>query len=78
MSIYNYYACLFIIKFIAVTLRSYKEAKELLLFSIVKDWWEELTAKDKNLIMKPEGQCDNGAFILHQELMKQFNAWKNK
>lgn len=55
-----------------------EEAKELLLSSIVKDWWEELTAEDKNLIMESESQYKTGDFISHQELMKQFDAWKNK
>ncbi len=55
-----------------------EEAKELLLSSTVKDWWEELTAEDKNLIMESGSQYTQGDFISHQELIKQFDAWKNK
>ncbi len=55
-----------------------KEAKELLSSSIVNDWWEELTDEDKNLLMESESQYNHGDFISHQELMKQFDAWKNK
>lgn len=55
-----------------------EEAKELLLSSNVKDWWEELTEEDKNLVMESESQYNKGDFISHQELMTQFYAWKNK
>lgn len=48
-----------------------EEAKELLLSSTVKGWWEELTFEDKNLIMESESQYDKDNFISHQELMKQ-------
>lgn len=51
-----------------------EEAKELLLSSTVKDWWEELTFEDKNLIMESESQSIKGDFISHQELMIQFDA----
>lgn len=46
--------------------------------STVKDWCEELTFEDKNLIMESESQYNKGDFISHPELMKQFDAWKNK
>jgi hypothetical protein len=55
-----------------------EEAKELLLSSNVKDWWEELTVEDKNLVMESENLYNKGEFISHQELMKQFDEWKNK
>ncbi|HEX8676513.1 MAG TPA: hypothetical protein VF700_04795 [Segetibacter sp.] len=55
-----------------------KEAKELWSSSTVKDWLEELTDEDKNLIMESESQYNKGNFISHQELMRQFDAWKNK
>jgi len=55
-----------------------EEAKELLLSAGVKDWWEELTVEDKNLVMESENLYHKGDFISHQELMKQFDEWKNK
>ena len=55
-----------------------KEAKELLSSSTVKDWLEELTDEDKNLIIESENQYNKGDFISHQELMRQFDAWKDK
>ena len=55
-----------------------KEAKELLSSSTVKDWLEKLTDEDKNLIIESESQYNKGDFISHQELTRQFDAWKNK
>lgn len=55
-----------------------EEAKELLLSSTVKDWWEKLTFEDKNLIMESESHITKVISFSHQELMKQFDAWKNK
>ncbi|MEJ7680597.1 MAG: hypothetical protein WKG06_22635 [Segetibacter sp.] len=55
-----------------------EEAKELLLSPGAKDWWEELTVEDKNLVMESENRYNKGDFISHQELMKQFDEWKNK
>lgn len=55
-----------------------EEAKELLLSSNVKDWWEELSDEDKNLAMESESQYNKGNFISHHELITQFDAWKNK
>lgn len=54
------------------------EAKELLTSASVKDWWEELTPEDKNLVMESESQYEKGAFISHQDLMQQFEEWKKK
>ena len=55
-----------------------EEAKQLLLSSSVKDWWEELTPEDKNMVMESEEQYHKGNFVSHQELMKEFEEWKKK
>ena len=39
----------------------------------VKDWWDELTEEDKNLVMKSEAEYEKGNFISHEDLMQQFN-----
>jgi hypothetical protein len=53
-----------------------EEAKALL--QTDKDWWEELTDEDKNLVLESEVQYRKGNFISHQELMKRFGEWKKK
>ena len=55
-----------------------EEAKQLLLYSSVKDWWDELTPGDKNLVMESEEQYQQGNFISHQQLMQEFDEWKKK
>ncbi len=54
------------------------EAKELLQSSTVKDWWDDLTEEDKNLVMESEIQYEKGNFINHTDLMQQFEEWKKK
>ena len=54
------------------------EAKELLQSVDVKDWWDELTEEDKNLVMESESEYEKGNFINHAELMQQFEEWKKK
>lgn len=44
----------------------------------VRDWWDELTEDDKNLLMESEEQYKKGDFILHNQLMQQFEEWKKK
>lgn len=44
----------------------------------VKDWWDELTEEDKNLVMESEAEYEKGNFITHTELMQQFETWKKK
>jgi hypothetical protein len=44
----------------------------------VKDWWDELTEDDKNLVLESEAEYEKGNLISNEELMKQFEAWKNK
>jgi hypothetical protein len=44
----------------------------------VKDWWDELTEEDKNLVMESEAEYEKGNFISHKELIQQFEAWKKK
>jgi len=53
-----------------------EEARELLRSN--KDWWEELSETDKNLIMESEVQYGKGNFVNHQELMQRFEEWKKK
>ena len=43
-----------------------------------KDWWDDLTETDKNLLMESEVQYGKGDFINHEELMKRFEQWKKK
>ena len=54
------------------------EAKELLQSADVKDWWDELSEEDKNLVMESESEYEKGNFINHAELMQQFEEWKKK
>ena len=44
----------------------------------IKDWWDELTDEDKNLVMESEAEYEKGNFISHKELMQQFEIWKRK
>ena len=37
-----------------------------------KDWWDDLTETDKNLLTESEVQYGKGDFINHEELMKRF------
>ncbi|MBA3675614.1 MAG: hypothetical protein H0W75_11790 [Chitinophagaceae bacterium] len=52
------------------------EIKDLLKSKEVKDWWEDLTSDDKNLVMESEMQYDKGNFISHDKLVQQFEEWK--
>ena len=54
------------------------EVKELLQSSTGKDWWEDLTPEDKNLVMESEIQYSKGNFISHEKLVQQFEEWKKK
>ena len=36
-----------------------------------KDWWDDLTEEDQNLVMESEAQYEKGDFISHEELMRQ-------
>ncbi|MBV9963568.1 MAG: hypothetical protein JO072_15090 [Parafilimonas sp.] len=44
----------------------------------IKDWWDELTEEDKNLVMESEAEYEKGNYISNKELMQQFEAWKKK
>lgn len=44
----------------------------------IKDWWEELSEEDKNLVMESEAEYEKGNFISHAEFMEQFEIWKKK
>ena len=37
-----------------------------------KDFWEELTAEQKNEIEEGESQIERGEFILYEDLMKKY------
>ncbi len=54
------------------------EVKDLLKSGEVKDWWEDLTLEDKNLVLESEIQYDKGNFISHDKLVQQFEEWKKK
>ena len=54
------------------------EVKELLKSEDIKDWWEELSSEDKNLVMESEMQYEKGNFISHDKLVQQFEEWKKK
>jgi hypothetical protein len=54
------------------------EAKSLLESKEIKDWWDELTEEDKNLVLESEAEYEKGNFISHQQLMQQFETWKKK
>lgn len=53
-----------------------EEAKALL--QTDKDWWDDLSEEDKNLLMESETQYGKGDFISNDDLMKQFEEWKKK
>lgn len=44
----------------------------------IKEWRDELTEEDKNLILESETEYEKGNFISNKELMQQFEAWKKK
>ena len=46
--------------------------------SEIKDWWDELTEEDKNLVLESEAAYEKGNFISNTELMQQFEEWKKK
>lgn len=44
--------------------------------SEVKDWWDELTEEDRNILLESEAEYEKGNFISNKELMRQFEAGK--
>lgn len=44
----------------------------------IKDWWDELTEEDRNLIKESEVEYKKGNFISNQDLIQQFEEWKKK
>lgn len=38
-----------------------------------KDWWDELSEKEKELILKGAEQADNGNFVSHDEVKRKVN-----
>ena len=48
------------------------EVKDLLQSSDIKDWWDDLSTEDKNLVMESEMQYEKGNFITHDKLVQQF------
>ena len=53
-----------------------EEVRELLQSG--KDWWDDLSETDRNLVMESETQYNKGNFVNHQELMQRFEEWKRK
>ncbi len=53
-----------------------EDARELLQSG--KDWWDDLSSKDQNLVMESEAEYKKGDFISHAELIQRFEAWKKK
>ena len=53
------------------------EAKSLFESKEIKDWWNELSEEDKNLVLESEAEYEKGNFISHQKLMQQLKTWKN-
>jgi hypothetical protein len=54
------------------------ELKEILIAGTSIDWWNELTGKDKNLLIESVQQYNQGKFVSNSELVKQFEKWKKK
>ena len=46
--------------------------------SEIKDWWDELTEEDRNILLESEAEYEKGNFISNKELMERFEAWKKK
>ena len=56
-----------------------EEAKAVLKSDIVaRDWCDELTEEDKNMVRESESSYKKGDYISHEELMKRFKEWKKK
>ena len=53
-----------------------EEARELLQSG--KDWWDELSETDRNLVMESEVQYSKEDFINHKELLQRFEDWEKK
>jgi len=41
-----------------------------------KDWWDDLTEEDQNLVLESERQYGKGNFISYEELRKEFSPKK--
>lgn len=55
------------------------EAKELLKSTNdIKDWWDELTEDDKNILLESESEYEKGDVIKHNDLMNELAAWRKK
>jgi len=46
--------------------------------SEIKDWGDELTEEDRNILLESEAEYEKGNFISNKELMERFEAWKKK
>lgn len=55
-----------------------EEAKAILESSPTGDWWDELSAEDKNRVQESKQQYERKEFVIHSELMKRFEEWKKK
>ncbi|MDP4149309.1 MAG: hypothetical protein Q8932_08755 [Bacteroidota bacterium] len=52
-----------------------KETRDLLQ-SQARDWWDDLSEVDRNLILESEESYKRGEFIRHEDLMHQLDAKK--
>lgn len=55
-----------------------EEAKAILETSPTGDWWDELSAEDKNRVQESEQQYERKEFVTHSELLKRYEEWKKK
>lgn len=55
-----------------------EEAKALLESTQIKDWWDDLSEEDKNLLSESESEYNKGNYTSHSDLMKDFEKWKKK
>ena len=54
------------------------EAKDVLESPDLKDWWDDLSEDEQNVLMESEEQYGKGEYISHNSLMQQFETWKKK
>jgi hypothetical protein len=55
-----------------------EEAKAILETSPTGDWWDDLSAEDKNRVQESEHQYERKEFVTHSELLKRYEEWKKK
>ena len=55
-----------------------EEAKAILETSQDRDWWDDLSTDEKNLLKESELQYERKEFVTHTELLKRYEEWKKK